>query len=160
MSGISDGDKENVSTAPSAPADVGYKRPPVEHRFKKGVSGNPKGRPKKSERSWSHRQRDQDTLLEANTLVSVRKNGKTELVPMERLIKRQLFTKAANGDLKAIKMAIPEIHRSQSSHQNRNSRLFRELDQIEDQFEEACEIFDETSAKENRNEWRKKTTKI
>lgn len=27
--------------------EVGYKRPPREHQFKPGQSGNPKGRPKK-----------------------------------------------------------------------------------------------------------------
>lgn len=29
---------------------VGYKKPPVHSRFKKGVSGNPKGRPRKPKR--------------------------------------------------------------------------------------------------------------
>jgi hypothetical protein len=30
-------------------ARVGYKNPPPEHRFRKGVSGNPRGRPRKGD---------------------------------------------------------------------------------------------------------------
>lgn len=37
----------SATTAERSPAEyeVGYRKPPVAYRFKKGVSGNPKGRP-------------------------------------------------------------------------------------------------------------------
>lgn len=37
---------EGAEGSPTDADDVGYKKPPKNHRFKKGSSGNPKGRPK------------------------------------------------------------------------------------------------------------------
>ena len=44
------------------PAKAGYGRPPIDGRFKKGTSGNPRGRPPKIERSLTPRQMRRDFL--------------------------------------------------------------------------------------------------
>lgn len=41
-----DGEQDNNAKAPKADYEVGYGKPPVAHQFKKGESGNKKGRPK------------------------------------------------------------------------------------------------------------------
>jgi hypothetical protein len=67
--------------------EVGYGRPPIQHRFAKGTSGNPKGRPKTPKGSKRH-----NTLLEslerlANRKISLVLNGKrTTLSVMEAIL--------------------------------------------------------------------------
>ncbi len=79
---------------------VGYGRPPARTRFKKGQSGNPKGRPKGSLNLATVLER---TLRER---VVVNENGRRrELTKLEAAIK-QLVNKAALGDPTALRQLL------------------------------------------------------
>lgn len=81
---------------PSGDYAVGYCRPPKAQRFPKGVSGNPKGRPK-SKKSDSA---NVSALLDAP--VKVTAGGKTQdMHPFEASV-RKLAKKALKGDVSAI----------------------------------------------------------
>jgi hypothetical protein len=153
-----DGDELPPQGAPKAspPADTGRLK---NGRFKKGFTGNANGRPKKSERAWSHRQLATDIVLEANAEVPVTKDGKVEFIPMHRLIMRRLFIQAAKGDLQAQKMALEYISRAQSYREAKDWKLHQELEQIEMMFEKDSEMFSERAARRGRNKWRKKSRK-
>ena len=75
---------------------VGYCKPPVQTQFKKGKSGNPKGRSKGS--------KNISTLLEnaGQKLVTISEDGRTRKITMQDLIVRGLVTKAAKGDTRAV----------------------------------------------------------
>jgi len=76
---------------------VGYKRPPVQSRFRKGASGNPKGRPKRS------RDVPGAILKHLDRPITITINGRRKTMPVFDAIVMQLSNKALNGDLKAIK---------------------------------------------------------
>jgi hypothetical protein len=87
---------------------TGPKRPPREHQFKKGQSGNPRGRPK------GHL--NVRTLLQEELSVEVGvKNG--ENIPVLRAILRRLVRKAAEGELRAIESVLQRAERYQSTEQ-------------------------------------------
>jgi hypothetical protein len=96
--------EDQISREPSNEAaeayEVGYGKPPVETRFQKGRSGNPKGRPVGS--------KNIDTLLTAalNEPLTVNENGKRRKIPKRDVTIRQLVNKSAAADLKAIQMVI------------------------------------------------------
>ena len=83
--------------------DVGYGKPPKEHRFKPGSSGNPKGRPRGA--------KNMTTLAReiGSEKVTVTEGGKRRRVPKSVAMVMALFQKAMKGDVRAIKL-LREIY--------------------------------------------------
>jgi len=89
---------------PEPPYEVGYKKPPEQTRFRKGQSGNPRGRPAGS--------KNLATLL-AKALdekVTVAENGKRRRIPKREAIITQVVNRSAQGDFKAIPIVLGMIH--------------------------------------------------
>ena len=88
---------------------VGFGKPPRRTRFKKGRSGNPKGRPRGSRTSL--------TLLEQalSEQVVVTENGQRKQITKGEAMLKQLVNKAASGDPRAMQMLLGEI-RSLEDH--------------------------------------------
>lgn len=85
--------------------EVGYGRPPKQHQFEKGRSGNPKGRPKKPAAHHVSLAMPQDlrdlVLKEAERTVRIVENGReVEVSILEAILRRQSLS-AAKGDLRA-----------------------------------------------------------
>ncbi len=79
---------------------VGYGKPPLHSRFKKGQSGNPKGRPKGALNLAT-------VLLKTlRERVVINENGRrAEITKLEAALK-QLVNKSASGDLRALSQLI------------------------------------------------------
>jgi len=77
---------------------VGYGNPPKHTQFKKGQSGNPKGRPKGSGTLAS--------LLEKQGAeeITVKENGTHKQMAKLAVVASALFSKASKGDVPAIKL--------------------------------------------------------
>ena len=71
--------------------EVGYRRPPKHTRFKKGQSGNPKGRPKKS--------KNLETLVqqELDTGITVKEGGREKRVTKREAIAMRVVNGALAG---------------------------------------------------------------
>jgi len=79
---------------------VGYGNPPQSTRFKKGVSGNPNGRPKSSRNV---------AAVFAKTLrekVVINEHGQRKTISKLEAAIKQFVNKAASGDLRALQMLV------------------------------------------------------
>ena len=79
---------------------VGYGKPPKGGRFKKGVSGNPSGRPKKPPEIGSAVMRELDSLLRITV------NGKEIVIKKREGVAKQLVNKSLSGHLASTRMVL------------------------------------------------------
>ena len=85
---------------PSGSGEIGYRKPPEAHRFKKGQSGNPRGRPKgaKSDIAVPSERTLRDMVLkEARRLITVGEGDRSVTLTIAEAIIRTLAVNAAKG---------------------------------------------------------------
>jgi uncharacterized protein DUF5681 len=74
---------------------IGYAKPPKSGQFKRGKSGNPKGRAKGSLKLAT------DLAAELNEQITVREDGRARRVSKQRALIKSLMAKALQGDIRA-----------------------------------------------------------
>lgn len=79
---------------------VGYRSPPKTTQFKKGESGNPKGRPKGS------RSLQNILIEELKSSITIHENGRSKTVKKGEVIAKQMVNKAMAGDHKAANLVL------------------------------------------------------
>ena len=92
---------------------IGYKRPPEATRFKKGQSGNPKGRPRAR-----HRQVPYDSVL--GQMVTVREDGRERRITAAEAFILQLTQKGLAGDSAAARASLAAIEEARAKRTPEN----------------------------------------
>jgi hypothetical protein len=87
--------------------EVGYGKPPQNTRFKKGQSGNPRGRAPGA--------KDLKTLVidTLNEPVVVTENGGRRTISKRQAIVKQLVNQSAKGDWRAVKLLVDMLHETE-----------------------------------------------
>ena len=105
--------------------EVGYGKPPKQSQFKKGTSGNPKGRPKGTRNIATEVAR----ALAEKVVINVA--GRRKTITKREAAAIQLANKAASGDFKAINL-IPAMERTleeRTKEQESKSEVSGETDE-------------------------------
>jgi len=111
-------------------ADVGYGRPPAERQFRKGISGNPRGRPPKV-RSLSPRQFRRDVLEVADMTTSIQTSKGRKRVTFAQALIFITAQRAAKGDRPCLRMFMDWYIASLNAHSQAHEEHFKFLELME-----------------------------
>jgi hypothetical protein len=97
-------------------AEIGYKKPPRHTQFKRGVSGNAKGRPRGA--------KNFATVIEEElrARIEVTENGKRKRISKREAIAKQTVNRAAAGDPKATSTLLNEARFQENQNQPSGQR--------------------------------------
>lgn len=129
-------------------AGVGYKAPPVEHQFRQGRSGNPRGRPRKTaspsttaDPMLSHNLSDL-VMAEAIRPIQIRENGELIELPLIQAVIRSLGVKAVKGDYRAQVAVLSAVKAVQDKTIADRFDLFKTVLEYKDRWEQAFQDCD------------------
>lgn len=80
--------------------DIGYGKPPKHSRWRKGQSGNPRGRPKRSPDVHA------DLIAELNEIIQITEGGVSKRITKQRALFKALMTGGIKGDVRAASTLI------------------------------------------------------
>jgi hypothetical protein len=104
---------------------------PNRGQFKSGVSGNPRGRPRKAVRTYTHGQIRHDILDLMEEKIALTVQGKVQRIPIIQGIYWKMFQKALEGDPKMM-LAVAQLrHDLVHEHTVQNHDLISELEHHE-----------------------------
>jgi hypothetical protein len=140
------------------PRRVGYKSPPEEHRFSKGKSGNPRGRPPKSVRAILPRQIRRDILDLCETKTRVRTPQGDRTVSLFEAVLLRLAQKALSGHGPSLRWIVDRYGQAVEDHLDDHKDFFAFIEMVEhEHVEREIPPENEPFKRQFLNDLRKKT---
>jgi hypothetical protein len=112
---------------------VGYGRPPQATQFKKGQSGNAKGRPKGSKSLIAL------CVEELNERIVVKENGQRKSITKRKAAVKQLVNKALSGDFRSLKLLAQELKTFEDEKTSESSNHAQAVESVRERVIERLE---------------------